>query len=109
MATLIRLSSAFRKGTIWSQSTAIFADFYLTMPSLSARDRCPQVSDELFWVVSGVNDAVVLTEQLFTRILGDLAELIVDIINNAALIGDSHNCRFIKREFDIRQFLERTL
>ena len=41
------------------------AILYLTAPNFAARDRGPQISDELFRMIAGIDDAVVLTEQFF--------------------------------------------
>jgi hypothetical protein len=60
-------------------------------------------------MIGGVDDAVVLTKQLFPGIPGDFAELVVDVVYDPALIGDGHNCRLIKRKLDVSQFLKRAL
>jgi hypothetical protein len=52
---------------------------------------------------------MILTKQLFARIFRNFAELIVYVIDGSALIGDGHNRGFIKRKFDVCQFLERLL
>jgi hypothetical protein len=60
-------------------------------------------------MIGGVDNAVVLTKQLFSGILGDFAELVVDVVNDAALISDGDNSRLIKRKLDVSQFLEGAL
>jgi len=52
-------------------------------------------------VVSRIDDAMVLAEQFFARLLGDLAEFIVDVVDDAALFGDGNNRRFVESELDV--------
>ena len=58
----------------------------LASPDASARDRLPELPDELLRVVAGVDDAVVLPEQLLAGVLRDLAELVVDVVDDPALV-----------------------
>ncbi len=81
----------------------------LATPYFAARDRRPEISDELFGMVRGIDDAVVLAEQFFAGVFRDLAKLVVDVIDDAALIGDRDDRRFIKRKLDVCEFLLRAL
>ena len=72
-------------------SSVFGAISYLSAPNFSARDRGPQIPDELFRMVGRIDDAVILTQQLFARVFGDLAELVVDVIDDAALVGDRND------------------
>src|ERR1051326_5547278 len=78
---------------------------YLAAPDLTARDRGPKLSDEVFRVVSRIDDAVILAEQFFAGVLRDLTELVVDVVDDAALIGDGDDRGFIERKLDVREFL----
>jgi hypothetical protein len=40
-------------------------------------------------VISGIDDPVILAEELLTRVPRDLAELVVDVRDDAALIRDT--------------------
>jgi hypothetical protein len=42
-------------------------------------------------MIAGVDDAVILAQQLFTRVFGNLAELVVDVIDDPALVSDCHD------------------
>src|SRR5205085_6579621 len=59
----------------------------LTAPHLPLRDRPPQIADELLGMKTRIDDPVVLTEQLAARVLGDLAELVVDVCDRTLLVG----------------------
>src|SRR3712207_2779092 len=48
----------------------------------------PHVVYEPLGVIGGVDDAVVLTQEILPRILGDLAEPVVDVSDLPALVGD---------------------
>ena len=58
---------------------------------LTGSDCRPQVAYEVRRVITGVDNAVVLTEQLFTRVFRDTAKLVVDESNDSRLIGDRHD------------------
>ena len=60
-------------------------------------------------MVGGVDDPVILTEQFFAGVFGDFAELVVDVVDDATLIGDSYDRRFIQSKLDIGELLERAL
>ena len=90
-------------------ASVLGAILYFATPNLAARDRRPEISDELFRMVAGVDNAVVLTEQFFARVFRDLAELVVDVVDDPALIGDRDDRRFIKRKLDVCEFLLRAL
>ena len=55
----------------------------LTVPDVARCDRSPQLPDELLGVIARVDDAVVLAEELFPRIPGNLAERVVDVVDSA--------------------------
>lgn len=78
-------------------------------PDAPARNRCPEISDELFGVISAVDDEMVLAEQLCSGVFRDFAELVVDEVDDATLVRDCHDGGLIEREFDVRQFFERLL
>lgn len=59
------------------------------------------VADEFRRVITGVDDAVVLPEQLLARILRDLAELVVDVGDPSVLVGDGDDARLIDRVLQI--------
>src|SRR4030095_11808329 len=63
----------------------------------------PEVLHEFLRVVPGVDDAVVLPEELIARIARDLTELVVRIGDAAVHVGDRDDRRVIERAFEIRQ------
>jgi two-component system, NtrC family, response regulator AtoC len=71
----------------------------LAVPDAPRCNRSPQVADELRRVICGVDDAMILADQLLTRIPGDLAKLVVDV-------GDSSRDL---RDGDDRGMIEGTL
>jgi len=56
---------------------------------------------------AGVDYAMVLSEKLITRIPGDSAKLVIDVVDDSSLIGNRDNCRLIEREFYVGKFFER--
>ena len=78
-------------------------------PDLAGGDRGPQIANELLRVITGVDNAVVLTQQFFPRVFRDATKLVVDVINDSALIGDRDNRGLVERKLDISKLLERTL
>jgi hypothetical protein len=57
-------------------------------------------------MVGGVDNAVVLADQFFPGVLGDLAELVVDVGDPASLVGEGDDGRFVQGELQVRQFPE---
>ena len=55
----------------------------LAAPHLAVRDRAPERPDERRRVIAGVDDAMVLADQLLAGVAGDLAELVVDVGDEA--------------------------
>src|SRR6266571_4309772 len=110
---LIRLALGIEKrndGRIHPIDAAVFrAITQLALPDSAATDRGPQIADELFRVIARVDDAVILTQQLFPRVFRDAAKFVIDVIDDAALIRDCYNRRLVERELDVRKFLARTL
>ncbi len=60
------------------------------MPGPAARDGFPQVGEKRGIVVAGIEDAVVLSDQLFARVAADDAEQIVDQCDIAGKVGFGH-------------------
>src|SRR5262249_46570510 len=79
------------------------------LPNFSAGDRCPEVADVFFGMITRVDDAMILAQQFPARVLRNAAEFIVDVIDNTCLVGDGDDRRLIERELDVREFFERTL
>ena len=50
---------------------------------------------------------MVLAQQVLARIFRDATKSIIDVINDAALIGDGDNRRLIERELDVGNFFLR--
>ena len=66
----------------------------------------PEVRDVLFRMVGGVDETVVLADQLLPGVLGDLAELVVDVGDPAPLVREGDDGRFVQDELQVRQLPE---
>src|SRR5205085_9033180 len=80
---------------------------HLAAPDAARGNGRPKVVHELIRVVCRVNDAVILSEQLLARVLRDFAELVVDVLDRAALICDGDDGRLVESELEVGQLLER--
>ena len=60
-------------------------------------------------MVAGIDDAVVLAEQFFARILRYCAKLVVDEGDLPLRIGDGHDGVFVQRGFEVADLPERGL
>ncbi len=80
--------------------------FDFPFPTLTAGNGLPQILKEKFGVVPGVDQLMGLADQLFLRILGNLAEAVVDVGNPALSIRRGHNRRLVQGKFEIRELLE---
>src|ERR1700682_2562861 len=76
------------------------------LPHLAVGNCDPEIADKLFRVITRINDAMILAEQLVTRVFRNTAELIVDIVDRAARIGDGHDGGLIESELDVRKLFE---
>ena len=65
-------------------------------PDAPTGDRVPQVANELLRVIGGVDEAVVLPEQLLARVPRDLAELVVDVRDDAPMIRRRDDRRLVE-------------
>ncbi len=57
-------------------------------------------------MMAGIDDAMILPQQLFTGVFGDGAELVVDVGDFSLRIGDGDDGMFVKRGFQVADFLE---
>jgi hypothetical protein len=57
-------------------------------------------------VVPGVDEAVVLPDQLVAGVAGYLAELVVDVGDGPLLIGDGDDSRLVQRELQVGELLQ---
>jgi hypothetical protein len=48
-------------------------------------------------VISGIDDAVIGAEQFLSRVLGDVAELVVDVGDDTAVVGRRDDRRLVER------------
>jgi hypothetical protein len=74
------------------------------VPHLSRSDGAIHLAENSDVVMPRVEQAMVLSDQLFTRIATDGAELIVDIGDATFDIGDSHDGMLVEREFLLFKF-----
>src|SRR5215204_1732180 len=79
----------------------------LPAPDAAGGDSRPEFADELLRVVGRVDDAVVLPDEFFARVLRDFAELVVDVVDAAGLVGDGDDGRLVERELEVGQLLQR--
>ena len=73
-----------------------------TRPLAMVRQR---LADELLRVVAGVDDPVVLADQLLARVPRDLAELVVDVGDAAPDVGGRDDRRVIERALEVGELL----
>ena len=75
---LIRFAFGIEKGDdgrVHPVNASIFRTIAkLTLPDLAGSDRSPEFAYEFLGVITGIDDAVVLTQQLFTASLHQLGE-----------------------------------
>jgi hypothetical protein len=64
----------------------------------------PQLADVGLRVMAGVQEAMVLTEQLVAGILGNFAELVVRVLDPAGDVGRRHNGGLVEGVPDILEF-----
>jgi hypothetical protein len=57
-------------------------------------------------MVGGVDNAVVMADEFFPGVLGDLAELVIDVGDPASLVGEGDDGRFVQGELQVGQFPE---
>ena len=57
--------------------------------------------------MAGIDEAVILSQQLFARILGDGAELVVHVRDGSLWIGNGNNGVFVQGGLQVADFLER--
>ena len=77
----------------------------LAVPDVAVGDRPPELADELLRVIGGVDDPVILPDQLVARIPGDLAELVVDVGDPAGDVGGGDDGRVIERALEVGELL----
>ena len=76
-------------------------------PHAAGANRRPQVLYKFFRVIARVDDPVVLSEQFLARVFRNMAERIVDVVNNAALICNRDDRGLVECELDIGEGLQR--
>ena len=91
------------------EEAVLGAVFDFPLPHKALRDRRPQVADEFLRVIAGVDDAVVLAQQFFSRILRDRTELVVHERDPAARIGDGHDGVHVECGPQLGDLLERSV
>ena len=79
------------------------------LPHTALRDRRPQVADEFLRMEAGVDDAVVLSQQFFSRILRDRTELVVHERDPAPRIGDGYDRVLVERGSQLGDLFERSV
>ena len=70
------------------QSAVFCSVHYFSPPDLSGENGVPRTGPELFRMISGVYDAVVLPDQLFPGVLGHSAEILINVNDKAPGIGN---------------------
>ena len=68
----------------------------LASPHPAAHDGAPEIANELFRVIARVDDPVILSDQLVARVLRDLAELVVDVGDEAARVCGCDDCGLVE-------------
>src|SRR5258708_38919726 len=76
------------------------------MPYLAVRDGDVHLPEELFRMVAGIEDAMILTDQLTLGIFADGAEFLIDVGDGALDVGYGDDGMLIERKFLVRKFFE---
>jgi hypothetical protein len=71
------------------------------VPDMAPPDRGPEVAEELLGMVAGIDDPVVLADQLIARIPGNRAELVVDVGDPALGVGDRHDRMLVEGRLEV--------
>ena len=79
----------------------------LASPDPASGDRPPQLAHEFLGVMSRVDDAMVLPNQLVACVLRDFAELVVDVRDDSAVVGGCDDRSLIERVPELVQASER--
>ena len=77
----------------------------LAVPDLPAPNGPVHLLKELLWMMSGIDDAVILPNQFLAGIPADGAELVIDVGDRALDVGDRHNGVLIEGKFLVSQDL----
>ena len=86
-------------GCINPVNRAVFSPVLdLAVPDFAVGDACVHLLEEFFRMVAGVEDAVVLPNQLIFGKFADTAELVVDIGDRAPDVGYGHDGMLVERE-----------
>ena len=72
-----------------------------TLPGKTAGEGSPHLHEERLVVVTGVEDAVVLSEQFLARVLADPDELVVDERDPAVQSGDADDGMLVHGELEL--------
>ena len=68
----------------------------LAAPDAALRNRAPELADFVLRVIPGVDDAMILPDELLAGVLRNLAELVVDVGNRPARVGRGDDRRLIE-------------
>src|SRR5678815_1827380 len=80
----------------------------LAPPHPSAPNRGPQFAYEFLGMMPGVDNAMVLAEQLRARVFGNRAELVVHVSDFALRVRDSDDGVLVQRRLQLGEFSFRT-
>ena len=77
------------------------AVFHFALPDLAIHDRLPEFLEIGRRVVAGIDDAVVLADQLLHLVFGNRAEFVVGVGDYALGVGDGDEGVFIERGLEV--------
>ena len=110
---LIRCSGSIEErhdgGVYPKKRTILGLVLHFITPDPAFRDGHPKIANEFFGMMAGIDEAVILAQQFFPRILGDGAELVVHISDFPPGIRDGDNRVLIERRLQIVDFFQRSL
>ena len=78
--------------------------FDFALPYFPLSNGRPQIADEFLWMVARIDDAVILPKQFLAGILGDGAELVVDVGDFSLRISDGDDGVLVERGLQFGQF-----
>src|SRR6185369_7953602 len=85
------------------------AVFEFAFPDLATGNRSPEIANEILRVKAGIDNAMILAQQISAGESRDAAEFIVNIIDDAALICNCDNRRLVKRKLNVGELFEGSL
>src|SRR5437868_1327391 len=76
------------------------------MPDFAVHDSSPEVGEEGFRMVAGIDDSVIPPEQFFAGIFRNLTKLVIHVSDVTSRIGDGDDGMSVERGLYVAQLLQ---